>query len=85
MSKTQDINAIHSRRGLLGSVLRWGAAMGAAAGGLALFKRNRGPISETECRDPEGRTGCKACGLMASCGLPRGLSFKQVTREADNG
>lgn len=74
-----------NRRGLLRATLRWGVALGAAIGGIALYKRNGGPITETACRDPKGRTGCGPCGLLASCGLPRGLSFKRSPKENAHG
>lgn len=73
------------RRGFLRTALRLVIASGAAIGGAALYKRNGGPLAETACRDPKGRTGCAACGLLASCGLPRGLSYKQVRKEGGHG
>lgn len=74
-----------NRRGLLRTTLRYTAAFGAALGGLALFKRNGGPLTETACHDLPGRLGCGQCTQLASCGLPRGLSFKQVRKELDHG
>ena len=74
-----------NRRGLLRTALRWGVALGAVVGGVGLFRRNRGGSTEIACGDPKGRTGCGSCGLLASCGLPRGLSFKQVRKERADG
>lgn len=73
------------RRGFLRAVGRYGVALGAAIGGLALFRRNGGPVAETACRDPQGRTGCGSCGILASCGLVRGLSYKQVRKDGTHG
>ena len=49
-------------------------------GGIVLIKRNGGHLTAAACRDPQGKTGCGLCGQLTSCGLPRGLSFKQVRK-----
>jgi len=74
-----------NRRGLLQAAARWGIALAAALGGFAIYRRNGGRQAENACRDPQGKTGCETCGLLGSCGLPRGLSFKRFHRETDNG
>ena len=75
----------NNRRNLLRAALRYTVAFGAAVGGLVLFRRNGEPLTETACRDMQGRIGCGRCNQLASCGLPRGLSFKQVRKEIDHG
>lgn len=85
MTTEQTITDKRNRRGVLRATLRYGVALGATLGGIALFWRNGGRISEAACRDPKGRTGCGPCGRLASCGVPRGLSFKQARKEIENG
>jgi len=74
-----------NRRNLLQSTLRYVIACGAAVGGFSLFRRNGGAMTETACRDLPGRIGCARCNQLASCGLPRGLSFKQASKENNDG
>lgn len=74
-----------NRRNLLQAAARWGIALAAVLGAAGLYKRNGGGQAENACRDPQGRLGCGTCGLLGSCGLPRGLSFKQFRRERRNG
>lgn len=78
-------NSKIQRRGFLRSILRYGVAVGAAAGSAVLYHRNGAAVTETACRDPQGRTGCGACGLLTSCGLPRGLSYRNMRKEAVDG
>jgi hypothetical protein len=75
------------RRSMLKACGRYSAALAAILGGAALFRRNtKGEkIPENACLDPEGRTGCTACKLLDTCGLPRGLSFKYTRKDNANG
>ncbi len=75
---------LEKRRGFLRAALRSGIALGAVAGGAALSRRN-GTLGENACLDPQGQIGCNRCALLAACRRPRGLSFKQVRGDGDNG
>lgn len=69
------------RRRFLAATARGG--VWAAMGGLAsiLFLKRTRLEREGKCVDPADQLGCRRCGLLASCRLPRALSAKQASGE----
>jgi hypothetical protein len=67
-----------SRRQWLMGLLRGGTL--AVFGGVSIYLLRRKPDPESDCIDPEGHIGCRACLDMNGCRLPRALSVKQFLR-----
>ncbi len=68
-----------TRRQWITATVRWGALGAAAAAWLRVSGRGDS-AGERTCIDLKGHTGCRACGLLDSCGLPRALSVKQFLK-----
>lgn len=70
-----DENRISTRRQWISATARWGAIGAIAAAWLRVSGGK--PLGEQVCIDLKGQTGCRGCGLLSECGLPRALSVKQ--------
>ena len=73
---------VQSRRGLLGSALRYGTLGLLGAAGGAAFMRRRRLIREGKCTN---RGICRGCRSYEKCSLPQALSAKQVLAGAKHG
>ncbi|MHC5182474.1 MAG: hypothetical protein ACYSOW_11510 [Planctomycetota bacterium] len=72
-------NNLKTRRQWFSSGLRWGVAGLMAAVSARLLNRDK--TADQSCADPKGHTGCRGCGVLNGCSLPRALSFKQFLQK----
>ena len=68
-----------SRRGCFTAGLRW-AVMGLISV-LSFRLLMREKTTSQSCIDPKGHVGCRGCGSLNECALPRALSFKQLIKK----
>ncbi|MCE5185812.1 MAG: hypothetical protein LLF76_06770 [Planctomycetaceae bacterium] len=74
-------NTLSTRRQWLSATLRGAVLAGIACVWAHLSRRRQSP--ETACADP--RTGCRTCGSLENCSLPRALSVKEFLKEGNDG
>ncbi|MGH2271554.1 hypothetical protein ACQ9LF_07125 [Anaerohalosphaeraceae bacterium U12dextr] len=75
--KKNNSTTVPSRRQWIRSALRWATVGVLAAATGWLGRRNGIDLNRQTCADPQGRVGCRGCGLVKQCGHPKALSFKQ--------
>lgn len=70
-----------NRRNALAGLARWGVlgVVGAVTG--VFLKRKPTVENEQACVDTARRLGCRQCGQLDRCGLPRALSVKQFLKK----
>lgn len=66
-----------TRRQCFTAGLRWTAAGLIAAVSGHLLRREK----KQACIDPKGHIGCRGCGVLSGCSLPRAVSFKQFLQK----
>ena len=72
-----------SRRQWFATLLRGGLL--AAFGGASIhLLRRESSGEETDCADPKGHIGCRACRELNHCKLPRALSVKQFLNKRNH-
>lgn len=78
-----DTNKKVNRRNALAGLARWGVLgiVGAVTG--VFLKRTLTSENEQACADTARRLGCRQCGQLDQCGLPRALSVKQFLKKHD--
>ncbi len=70
---------VQSRRRIFAGALRYAALGVLAAGGFFVGVKRRRLLRQGKCiNGGPGQLGCRGCGVLQQCGLPRALSAKKV-------
>ncbi len=70
---------VKSRRDVFAGALRYMAVGVLAAGGFFVGVKRRRLVRQGKCiNGGPGQLGCRGCGALQQCGLPRALSAKKV-------
>jgi hypothetical protein len=74
-----DKKNMATRRQWFAAGLRWGiVGLISAVSGHFLSRKK---TDDQSCVDPKGHTGCRGCGVLNGCSLPRALSVKQFLNQ----